>query len=205
MITVAGMPGEIDITNVRAPSLRDLVKPDGTLNGPFMHDGSFATLLDVVNHYNHIPNHPENTNLDIRLKDSNGNPQQLNLTESEKQDLVAFLKTLGGSDIYTNEKWSNPFEPDGSITIIDEVLALSEENALPSISIYPNPATNTISIGGYDQPILELRIRDLQGKLLKEFKTLPSNPFDVSDLSSGVYFLHIRSTEGAIVKRFIKM
>ena len=36
-------------------------------------------------------------------------PQKLNLTDIEKQALVAFLKTLSGKDVYTDKKWSDPF------------------------------------------------------------------------------------------------
>ena len=110
IIGVAGAAGEIDLTNTRSPSLRDLVRANGLANGPFMHDGSLSSLLEVINHYNQIPNNNQNTNLDPRL---NGGPgpgnQALNLTEQEKASLVAFLQTLSGSDVYTNEKWSDPF------------------------------------------------------------------------------------------------
>jgi cytochrome c peroxidase len=44
------------------------------MKGGFYHDGRFATLLDVVNHYNNF--------------------KKLNLTEQEKRDLVEFLKSL---------------------------------------------------------------------------------------------------------------
>ena len=146
VITVAGMPDAIDLTVTHPPSLRDLVNPDGIANGPFMHDGSFANLLEVVNHYNAIPDHPENTNLDTRLTDVNGDPQQLNLSEDEKQELIAFLKTLTGSDIYTNEKWSDPFDLDGSIIIIGGTLGISEEALPPFISISPNPVDQYTSL-----------------------------------------------------------
>lgn len=204
VITVAGMPGEIDITNERAPSLRDLVKPDGTLNGPFMHDGSFATLLEVVNHYNHIPNNPENTNLDSRLMDPNGEPQQLNLTEGEKRDLVAFLKTLGGSDMYTNEKWSNPFEPDGSIKIIGEVLTISEENALPTISIFPNPVIHTATIET-NQGEFKVSIYSNTGKLLFEKDAFSKTEIDLTSFATGLYFVLISSeSETKITRKLIK-
>lgn len=188
VITVAGMPGEIDITNIRAPSLRDLAKPDGTLNGPFMHDGSFATLLEVINHYNHIPNNPENTNLDTRLRDPNGEPQQLNLTEGEKHDLVAFLKTLGGSDIYINEKWSNPFEPDGSIKIIEEGLTIYEERTTPTISIFPNPIINTATIET-NLGEFKLSIYSITGSLLFEKEAFSRTEIDLTSLSKGLYFV----------------
>lgn len=98
----------IDITNTRAPSLRNLVKLDGTTNGPMMHTGNLATLQNVIGHYGTINRAPGNTNLDPRLT-PNGFGQQLNLTATEVNALVAFLKTLSGTDVYNNSKWSNPF------------------------------------------------------------------------------------------------
>ena len=89
---MAGSPGSIDLTNERSPSLRDIVNNAGVENGPFMHDGSLATLMDVINHYDEVPNLPVNTNLDNRLMGPGGN---LNLTDTEKDELLAFLKTLG--------------------------------------------------------------------------------------------------------------
>jgi cytochrome c peroxidase len=44
------------------------------MKGGFYHDGRFATLMDVVNHYN--------------------NHQKLQLTEQEKKDLVEYVKSL---------------------------------------------------------------------------------------------------------------
>jgi cytochrome c peroxidase len=118
VVGVAGSPGELDIISTRSPSLRDLVQLDGTSNGAFMHDASKSTLLDVINHYNTIIQVPGNTNLDPRLRPGGpgpggpggGQPQQLQLTDQEKEAMVAFLQTLSGSDIYTNAKWSNPFQ-----------------------------------------------------------------------------------------------
>jgi cytochrome c peroxidase len=121
VVGVIGAPGSIDVTNTRAPSLRDLVNPDGLLNGPLMHDGSLNTLLQVINHYDDITIVPGNNNLDQRLQGGGpggGNGQNLNLTDTEKDDLVAFLRTLTGSDVYTNEKWADPFNPDGSLDLI---------------------------------------------------------------------------------------
>ena len=39
----------------------------------------------------------------------NGNPQKLNLTDNEKQQIIAFLQTLTGANVYTDEKLSDPF------------------------------------------------------------------------------------------------
>ena len=112
IIGVAGNLNDIDLTNTRSPSLRDVFTADGLTNGPFMHDGSLNTLLDVINHYDQIPVNNQNTNLDPRLSGPPGMPgnQVLNLSDDEKNALVAFLRTLSGTDVYTNEKWSDPFD-----------------------------------------------------------------------------------------------
>ena len=99
----------IDITNTRSPSLRDLLKADGTPNGPMMHTGSFATLQNVIGHYGNINLAPGNSNLDPRLR-PNGYGQQLNITATEVNALTAFIKTLTGTNVYVDPKWSSPFK-----------------------------------------------------------------------------------------------
>jgi cytochrome c peroxidase len=72
-----------------------------------MHDGRFATLEEVVEHYNSgVQDHP---NLNNALKDANGMPQRLNLTDQQITDVVNFLKTLTDTDITTDPKFSDPF------------------------------------------------------------------------------------------------
>ena len=96
-----------DFTNTRSPSLRDVVKIDGTANGQFMHIGVSSNLITVLNHYDVI-NTNGNPNLDPRLR-PNGIGQQLNMTQTEKDAVIAFLNTLAGANVYTDEKWSDPF------------------------------------------------------------------------------------------------
>ena len=77
------------------------------LTAPYMHDGRFATLEEVVEHYNSgIQAHPT---LSPALTDDSGNPVRLNFTEAEKAALVAFLKTLTDNTVSDEVKWSNPF------------------------------------------------------------------------------------------------
>jgi cytochrome c peroxidase len=100
--------GGIDITVTRAPSLRDVANAAGIENGPLMHTGNLATLQNAVGHYNTINIAPGNTNLDPRLTPG-GVGQQLNLNAQEMSGLVAFLKTLSGTNVYVDKKWSSPF------------------------------------------------------------------------------------------------
>lgn len=98
----------IETNNTRAPSLRDLVKADGSPNSRMMHTGQFTTLAGVLGHYNNIPNIPGNNNLDGKLRvDGVGN--KLRLTPTETAQLIAFMQTLGGNNVYVDKKWSNPF------------------------------------------------------------------------------------------------
>ncbi len=108
VIGVANQPGEVDLSNTRAPTIRDLVNPQGQLNGPLMHNGQFPTLRSVIEHYNNIPNDDRNTNLDFHLRGPNGT-QKLFLEEQEKKALIAFLKTLTSKQVYTDPKYSDPF------------------------------------------------------------------------------------------------
>ena len=98
----------IDITVTRAPSLRDVANGTGVENGALMHTANVATLQNAVGHYNTINIAPGNTNLDPRLRPG-GVGQKLNLTGAEQSALVAFLKTLSGTNVYTDVKWGSPF------------------------------------------------------------------------------------------------
>tara|TARA_R110002072_G_scaffold122381_7_gene256877 strand:- start:1461 stop:1685 length:225 start_codon:yes stop_codon:yes gene_type:complete len=72
-----------------------------------MHEGRFTNLLDVVNHYNDgVQNHP---NLSPPLRLANGQIRRLNLTNTEKNDLIAFLHTLTDDVMINDEKFSDPF------------------------------------------------------------------------------------------------
>ncbi len=104
---IGAIAGGNDLIVTRSPSLRDVVKADGTANGPFMHTGASSQLMTVIDHYNQI-NLAGNNNLDPRLRPG-GKPQNLNLTQQEKDAIVAFIRTLAGSAVYTDKKWSDPF------------------------------------------------------------------------------------------------
>ena len=105
--TTGMIGGGTDLTVIRSPSLRDVVNQAGRVNGLLMHNGRFGALQGVIAHYNNIP--ANNDNLDNRLRPGD-NLQNLNLTATEKSQIIEFLMTLTGSDVYTNQKWSNPFE-----------------------------------------------------------------------------------------------
>ena len=194
VIGVIGSTTEVDLTNTRSPSLRDLVNPDGSLNGPMMHDGSMTSLLQVIEHYNNIPNHPENTNLDNRLQRPGNQTQQLNLTANEKSALEAFLKTLTGTGIYTNEIWSDPFDDDGNIAVIGSQLSANEPIFEKSITVFPNPVTTDLTIqiatGDY-----RVTIYSLLGTMMIDREISGTEKINLQSLAKGVYILKIQDLD----------
>ena len=91
-----------DYGKFKTPSLRNI-----ELTVPYMHDGRFATLEEVIEHYNSgVENH---SNLNAPLRLPNGDARRLNLTQDEKDALPAFLLTLTDASLATDEKYSDPF------------------------------------------------------------------------------------------------
>ncbi len=74
------------------------------VTAPYMHDGRFKTLEEVVNQYNEGI-HTNSPNMDDNMQKL---IQGIQLTNQEKQDLVAFLKTFTDREFLTNKAFSNP-------------------------------------------------------------------------------------------------
>ncbi|MDX1349917.1 MAG: cytochrome c peroxidase [Putridiphycobacter sp.] len=86
---------EQDRAMFKVPTLRNI-----ELTAPYMHDGSIATLEEVVDHYQTGgKNHPNKSD---KLK-----PFQL--SKKEKHDLVNFLKCLTDTDFINNPDFKSPF------------------------------------------------------------------------------------------------
>lgn len=75
------------------------------LTAPYMHDGRFTTLEEVVEHYN--SEIIASATLDQALEQTR--EKGLFLTEQDKKDLVAFMKTLTDKDLTNNSAYSSPF------------------------------------------------------------------------------------------------
>ena len=105
IIEISGKPD--DMGKYRAPSLRNVA-----LTAPYMHDGSIATLEDVVATYaaggRNITNGPN-------AGDGRRNPHKselignIDITEQDQKDIVAFLKTLTDEEFVNDKQYSDPF------------------------------------------------------------------------------------------------
>lgn len=78
------------------------------VTAPYMHDGRYKSLDEVLEHYSHgIVNSP---NLNELLKDKSGEPLRMNITEGDKKAIIAFLGSLTDYETNTDVKFSNPFK-----------------------------------------------------------------------------------------------
>lgn len=82
----------------RAPTLRNIA-----LTSPYMHDGRFQTLEEVIDHYNEGVHYSDNVD-PLLLK-----PGGLGLNSQQKKDLLAFLHTLTDSSFVNNPTYQSPF------------------------------------------------------------------------------------------------
>ncbi len=95
--------GEVaDIGRFRVPSLRNVA-----VTAPYMHDGRFLTLEQVIEHYD-VGVQPHE-NLSPLLIGADGRPIRLGLTDAQRAALVAFLRTLTDEGFLTDERFSEPF------------------------------------------------------------------------------------------------
>jgi len=85
-----------DLGKFRVPTLRNIA-----LTAPYMHDGSMATLEEVVDHYaaGGKLDQPNKTRI----------LRQFSLSAAEKSDLIEFLKSLTDEELIHDPQWSNPW------------------------------------------------------------------------------------------------
>jgi len=93
---ITGSP--LDSGLFRTPTLRNVA-----LSAPYMHDGRFQTLEEVIEHYNSggVPS----STIDPFMKYTSGG---LALAPSQKEDLIAFLHTLTDTSFVNNPDFQNP-------------------------------------------------------------------------------------------------
>jgi len=96
---VTGLPE--DMGRFKTPTLRNVA-----LTAPYMHDGRFQTLEEVIEHYNSGGH--ESPTVDVFMKYTQGG---LQLTPEKKQQLLAFLNMLTDMDFVNNPAFHDPGEP----------------------------------------------------------------------------------------------
>ena len=105
---IAMMPQPENMGKFRVPSLRNIA-----VTAPYMHDGSIATLEEVLNVY---AAHGRNITSGPNKGDGRRNPfkdvrlNKIKLNKSERADVIAFLKTLTDETLLTDPRYVDPFK-----------------------------------------------------------------------------------------------
>ncbi len=171
----------------KLPSLRNI-----ELTAPYMHDGRFQSLQEVVDHYSEgIVENDWNTFLE---------PPGFGFSYQEKADLIAFLKTLTDKTFITDEKWSNPF----GLTSTNN----PGDKGFEDIVLRPNPMSDRASIEFKNDKnqLVSINILSSDGQLIKHDKTTENRyVLNKDDFGTGMYFIQMimddaRSTQKLIVK-----
>ena len=97
----------VDVGKFKAPTLRNIA-----LTAPYMHDGSIATLDEVIDHYaaggRTIAQGPF-AGVGRDHPNRSGILRGFPLTPAERQDLVAFLESLTDEALLRDPRFSNPW------------------------------------------------------------------------------------------------
>lgn len=93
----------VGLGRFKVPSLLNVA-----VTAPYMHDGRFQTLEEVIEHYDNGVQ--MNDGLSWAMLNDQGGPKRLGLNAIEKQALIAFLKTLTDESYLKDPKFSDPFK-----------------------------------------------------------------------------------------------
>ena len=166
-----------DSGKFKSPSLRNVMA-----TAPYMHNGSFSTLEEVLQFYSDEIEFPFEV-----YYGSTGQPidGSFNMTDDEIQNLTAFLGTLTSNNLLTHPKWSDPFVEPSSI----------KYSVLPNqIDVFPNPfsKSTTINLENPNAETFKIRIVSLNGQVMKEFTSNgKSVDLERGNLVDGAYMLEI--------------
>lgn len=156
----------------KLPTMRNIAQ-----TGPYMHDGRFETLDDVLDFYS---DDVVETEWGFLIP-----PGGFKFTDTEKSDLKAFLNTLTDDSFLTDDKWSDPFS---------SIVGIENEQVL-EVAISPNPMS-TFAIIELDNPnneVIKMELYNEVGQLVKADSFSGSTyQLDKNALSSGMYSVKLQ-------------
>ncbi|MBT8231667.1 MAG: T9SS type A sorting domain-containing protein [Saprospiraceae bacterium] len=166
----------------KIPTLRNI-----EVTGPYMHDGRFETLKDVLNHYSEEVHQEEWASI---IPDGG-----YDFSQNEKDNLIAFLKTLTDKTFLEHEKWSDPFSLTNTVETLDINLVIK-----------PNPMMEVAMIE-FDNPNnenIKISVLSNSGQLL-ESHVVNNNYFEMrkDNYAPGMYFVEIRKDELSSLQKLI--
>lgn len=136
-----------DMGRFKAPTLRNI-----ELTAPYMHDGSIATLEEVIDHYaaggrkiTEGPYAGDGSKVPEHLK--SGFIRGFDLSKREKEDLLAFLRTLTDLDFISNPRFANPFVPSTCPGDCDYNRSITVDELVTGINVALGTATLAHCVG----------------------------------------------------------
>ncbi|MEZ4779622.1 MAG: GEVED domain-containing protein [Flavobacteriaceae bacterium] len=154
--------------------------------GTHFSNGSFFTDTIVLN----SSSYNFNANNRIRFR----------ADASANDDLVYFDQVIISGDNVSAAPVTIPTVSEGSFSIKAYTRAVADD-----ITLYPNPAKAQLNIEISDRSFEEILIYSVNGQLVKKLNpNVDSLTIDVSEFSSGMYFVQFISEGKAVSKRFIK-
>jgi cytochrome c peroxidase len=170
------------------------------LTAPFMHDGRFQTLQQVVDFYDRGVQ--PNPDLDPALRTPDGRPIRLNLSPQERADLVAFLGALTDTGFLNDVRWSNPFVTRTAAAPV----ATAEAPTLTLAGPNPFSGTTTLRVTLPASASATLAVYDLHGRHVATLTEglRPASTFtavwDAAGLAAGVYLARLEAG-GTVITR----
>lgn len=144
---------------------------------------------------------PELTTLNVK-NGNNENLQNLNVLDNMNLNCITVDDPLAATqgDTYPYDQWNIQ---EGIVFSQDCSLGIEEAIAV-QLSIFPNPVENTIFIQNhYGLDIYSVSLYDTLGRKVME-NTEATESIDVSNLTAGIYFIHITTDSGIVTKKIIK-
>ncbi len=94
----------LDNGKFKVPSLRNIA-----LTSPYMHDGRFSGLKEVLYHYNSNVINSHTLASFLQGTSNSKEAKSLGLTDDEIDNIIAFLNTLSDQTLVSKKEYSNPF------------------------------------------------------------------------------------------------
>ena len=121
---------------------------------------------------------------------------------------IYFTSTLNAGDYYLQiyavpdaNSYLAPYNFTLTQTTINSVIDLSKK--LDNILIYPNPATDNLTIVAPQKS--EIEILNIEGQIIKDISaTENQTAIDISDFANGVYVVEVKTEKGIEVRKFVK-
>lgn len=102
--------------------------------------------------------------------------------------------------------------PDRFGFVVDDFMVTTEDEAATDtflasqLKVYPNPASNVVTLSGGDLQLNTVTLTDVNGRIVKNSacKGISQAELNISDLESGVYIMNVASNKGNITKKIVK-